>query len=57
MPPAAARSRNCLVVAKNGSFWQAPHLRMIATPSEAPQESQCRPVRALCPRVARQYGA
>jgi hypothetical protein len=24
------------VVAKNGSLWQAPHLRMIATPSEAP---------------------
>lgn len=57
MPPAAARSGNCLVVAKNGSLWQAPHLRMIATPSEAPQESQCRPVRAACPRVARQYGA
>lgn len=32
MPPEAARSRNCLVVVKNRLSWQAPHLRMIATP-------------------------
>jgi len=57
MPPAGARSRNCLVVAKNGPLWQAPHLRMIAIPSETPQEPQRRPVRAARPRVVRQYGA
>jgi len=57
MPPAPTGGRNDLVVAKNGSSWQAPQLRMISTALRAPQESQRSRSRAARQWVARQYGA